>query len=127
VQTPGTPFDRVPAGQVHFVLAHSKTPSVDVLKRDNWIVDSGATVHIVNGLNLLTDPVIYDVPQPLTLATTDATAEIIAAGDVGLYSGNGCIFTLRNVKCVPCCKQSIVCVSNCFTRGSCSSQCKRRT
>jgi hypothetical protein len=61
VQALGTPFDKVQAGHVHFVLTHSATQSVDALKRDSWIVDSGATVHIVNDLNLLTDPVIYDI------------------------------------------------------------------
>jgi hypothetical protein len=117
VQAPGIPFDKVPAGHVHFVLAHSATPLVDVLRKDSWIVDSGATVHVVNDFNLLTDPVIYDVTQPLTVATTDATAEIVATGDVILQSVDGCVFTLRNVKYVPSAANNLLSVSAFLSQG----------
>jgi hypothetical protein len=87
------------------------------LKRDSWIVDSGATVHVVNDSNMLTDPVIYDVAQPLTLATTDATAEIVASGDVILQSVDGCVFTLRNVECVPSAAHNLLSVSAFANQG----------
>jgi transposase InsO family protein len=116
---PGNAGPCVPMGEIHFVTVDlsNKVSAEQVLKSDAWLIDTGATVHVVNDLSMLQNPQIYSVPLPLTLATSDAVAEIVAVGDVTLNSTIGGTFTLRNVRCVPSAATNLISVSAFTAQG----------
>ncbi len=74
------------SGEPMFVSFNVLSPISQGLVGVQWIVDSGATVHLVNDLSLLHNPVMHSQPLPLHLATSDAKGGIIASGSVCLLS-----------------------------------------
>jgi hypothetical protein len=40
-----------------------------VERSEEWLIDSGASVHNVNDYTLLQNPTVYSEPRPLQLAT----------------------------------------------------------
>jgi hypothetical protein len=53
-------------------------------EHEHWIVDSGASVHGVNDLSILHNPVLFETPRSLHLATSEASGGIVASGSVCL-------------------------------------------
>lgn len=78
---------------------------------EEWIIDSGASVHVVNDAAWLHNPVVYSSPRTLNLATNDAHGEITAEGDVCLRNVSGQELWLHHVKCVPGASANLLSVS----------------
>jgi hypothetical protein len=74
-------------------------------------VDSGANVHIVHDQSLLHNPVHYQPPRSLNLATSDARGGIVACGDVCLISHSGIPLWIHNGQCVPAATTKLLSVS----------------
>jgi len=68
---------------------------------EEWIVDTGATVHVVNDVSILQNPTLYSEPMPLQLATEGGKGGIVASGSVCLLNSEGKPLWLHNVQCVP--------------------------
>ncbi len=49
-----------------------------------FMVDSGASIHLVNELALLHIPTVFPHPKPLHLATSDAVCGILASGSLAV-------------------------------------------
>lgn len=47
-----------------------------------WMLENGASIHLVNDLSLLHNVTIYDTPRPLHMATPGAVGGIVASGDI---------------------------------------------
>ena len=90
----------------------SKNPKVNL-----WMVDSGSSIHLVNDINLLQQPVLHDPPKPLHLATPDAVGGIVASGNMSLRDSLGYILYLRNVQCVPSATTNLISVSAAIRDG----------
>ena len=71
------------------------------LEGGEWLVDSGATVHLVNDFGLLHNPVIYAEARKLQLATDEVQGSIIGSGSVCLINAEGKPLWIHNVQCVP--------------------------
>jgi len=78
---------------------------------DDWLIDSGASVHVVNDARCLHNPVVYDTPKTLHLATSEAHGNITAVGDVCLRNPGGKTLWLHQVKCVPTATANLISVS----------------
>ena len=89
----------------HNVFHYQHQPSED------WIIDSGASVHVVNSIELLHNATVYSEPQVLHLATTDGQGDIVAEGNVCIRDTQGRELWLRHVKCVPGASTNLVSVS----------------
>jgi hypothetical protein len=74
------------AGETMFVSLNVLTPTSHGACCTSWMIDSGASVHPVNDLSLLHNPVMHAQPLPLHLATSDAKGGIIASGSVCLVN-----------------------------------------
>jgi hypothetical protein len=53
-----------------------------VERSEEWLIDSGASVHIVNDYTMLQNPTVYSEPRPLQLATEGVQSAITAMGSV---------------------------------------------
>jgi hypothetical protein len=78
---------------------------------EEWLVDSGATVHLVNDFSLLHNPTMYSEPRKLQLATAEGMGTIIGSGSVCLLNGEGKSVWLHNVQCVPQAGSNLLSVS----------------
>jgi transposase InsO family protein len=82
-----------------------------------WLLDSGASIHLVNNPQYLHNPVMYQSPKPLHLATSDAVGGIIAKGSVCLLDARGAQLWLHNVQCVPAATTNLISVSAAIRDG----------
>ena len=91
-----------------------------VLKKSkhSWLVDSGASVHLVNNMSLLHAPTVHAQPTPLQLATSDATGGIVATGSVCLFTQQCVPLWLHHVQCVPSATTNILSVSAALRDGA---------
>jgi hypothetical protein len=74
-------------------------------------VDSGATVHLVNDMNILQNPTVYSEPRTLQLATSEASGQIVASGSVCILNSEGHTLWIHNVQCVPMASTNLLSVS----------------
>ena len=68
---------------------------------EEWLIDSGASVHLVNDVSILQNMTVFSEPRPLQLATEGARGSIVASGSVCLLNQEGKPVWLHNVQCVP--------------------------
>ncbi len=68
----------------------------------DWMVDSGATVHLVNDLTLMHNPMMNNKPKSL-IATSNAKGNIVATGSECLLNQSNKVLWLHDVyeRCVP--------------------------
>eukprot|EP00884_Botryococcus_braunii_P005314 jgi/Botrbrau1/14784/Bobra.0284s0016.1 len=78
---------------------------------EEWLVDSGATVHLVNDFGVLQNPTVYTEPRQLQLATSESHGSIIDSGSVCLVNAEGKLLWLHNVQCVPQASTNLLSVS----------------
>jgi hypothetical protein len=84
------------------LVTHNVFSSYDTSScSEDWLIDSGASVHLVNDISLLQNTTVYAEPRALQLATSGAKGGIVAAGSVCLLSSEGRPVWLHNVQCVP--------------------------
>jgi hypothetical protein len=91
----------------HNVFSNARTSSCS----EDWLIDSGASVHLVNDISLLQNMTVYDEPRALQLATTGANGGIVAAGSVCLLNSEGKPAWIHNVQCVPDASTNLLSVS----------------
>lgn len=94
------------------------TPTSHGAVSSSWLVDSGASVHLVNDLSLLHNPVLHAQPLPLHLATSDAKGGIIASGSVCLVNARQEVLWLHNVQCVPSAHSNLLSVTGAIQDGA---------
>lgn len=82
-----------------------------------WMVDSGASVHLVKDLSLLHNPCMHAQPIPLTLATSGGQSKILATGSVCLQNQKGQWVWLSNVHYVPDTVENLLSVSAAIQDG----------
>ena len=115
---PGPPSPP-PEGMPHVVSYNVLKPCKGRISKQSWLVDSGASVHLVNNLSLLHAPTVHAAPIPLQLATSDATGGIIATGSVCLLNQQCIPLWLHHVQCVPSATTNILSVSAALRDGAC--------
>jgi hypothetical protein len=86
-------------------------------KGSDFLIDSGANVHIVNSQSLLFKPVVYQPLRSLSLVTSDANGALVASGDVCLMSPLGVPLWLHNVQCVIAATTNLISVSAAISYG----------
>jgi hypothetical protein len=84
----------------------------------DFLIDSGAKVHIVNHQSFLFNLVVYQPPILLSLATSDANRGIVASGGVCIMSPLGVPLWLHNVQCVLAATTNLVLVSAAISDGA---------
>ena len=82
-----------------------------------WMVDSGASVHLISDLTMLHHPRMHSIPKPLHLATSDAVGGIIASGSLCLADARGRKLWLHNVQCAPAANMNLISVSAAIRDG----------
>ena len=95
------------------VLSHSK----EFPKAPAWMVDGGASVHLVGDPELLHNPVFFNTPKTLHLATSDVKGKIIAEGSLCLKNKQGQLLWLHNVQCSPAATTPLLSVSQLVKDG----------
>jgi hypothetical protein len=106
------------AGEVMCISLNVFTPTSHGAISSSWLVDSGASVHLVNDLSLLHNPVMHAQPLPLHLATSDAKGGIIASGSVCLVNARQEVMWLHNVQCVPSAHSNLLSVTGAIQDGA---------
>jgi hypothetical protein len=84
----------------------------DVGQSEEWLIDSGASVHIVNDYTLLQNPTVYSEPRPLQLATEGVQSAITASGSVCIVNSEGKPLWLHNVQYVSDANTNLISVSS---------------
>ena len=107
-----------PSGEAMFISLNVLAPTSHGASSTSWLIDSGASVHIVNDLSLLHNPVMHGQPLPLHLATSDAKGGIIASGSVCLVNARHEVFWLHNVQCVPSAHTNLISVTGAIQDGA---------
>jgi hypothetical protein len=79
---------------------------------EEWLIDSGASVHIVNDYTLLQNPTVYSEPRPLQLATEGVQSAITATGSVCIINSEGKPLWLHNVQYVFDANTNLISVSS---------------
>jgi transposase InsO family protein len=79
---------------------------------EEWLIDSGASVHIVNDYTLLQNPTVYSEPRPLQLATEGVQSAITATGSVCIVNSEGKPLWLHNVQYVANANTNLISVSS---------------
>jgi transposase InsO family protein len=79
---------------------------------EEWLIDSGASVHIVNDYTLLQNPTVYKEPRPLQLATEGVQSAITATGSVCIVNSEGKPLWLHNVQYVANANTNLISVSS---------------
>jgi hypothetical protein len=119
---PPPPPEGVPCVVSYNILENRASPHL----QQSSLVDSGASVHLVNSMDLLHYPTVHATPIPLHLATSDATGGIVATGSVCLLSPNNVPLWLHHVQCVPSAIFNILSVSVALRDGAVKHFCFRR-
>ena len=115
---PPAPPPPPPEGR-HYAVSHNILDrTLGKAPMHSWLVDSGASVHLVNDPALLHNPTVHSKPIPLHLATSDATGSIIASGSVCVLSPQGIPFWIHHVQCVPSASTNILSVSAALRDGA---------
>lgn len=107
---PQPPLGPSPCGAP--VVTHNIVYGNDGLgQSEEWLVDSGASVHLTNDMSLLQNVTVYAEPRTLQLATSGAQGAIIAVGSICLLNHEGKAAWLHNVQCVPEASSNLLSVS----------------
>lgn len=83
-----------------------------VNQSEEWLIDSGASVHIVNDYTLLQNPTVFAEPRPLQLATDGVKSAITASGSVCIVNSEGKPLWLHNVQYVADANTNLISVSS---------------
>jgi hypothetical protein len=83
-----------------------------VRQSEELLIDSGASVHIVNDYTLLQNPTVYSEPRPLQLATEGVQSAITARGSVCIVNSEGKPLWLHNVQYVSDANTNLISVSS---------------
>jgi hypothetical protein len=67
---------------VNPVVSHNVFQHMGSNTSEEWLVDSGATVHLVNDFGLLHNAVVYAEPRQLRLASAEGQGSIVGSGSV---------------------------------------------
>lgn len=86
---------------------------------DTWIIDSGATISLMNQVEALHEPTVFAEPKPIYLAI-DAVGGTVATGAVCLSNGRECLW-VYNAHCDPRATQNLLSMSRLVNQG-CSFQ-----
>lgn len=78
---------------------------------EQWLIDSGASIHLTNDLSLLQDVTIFAESRTLQSATSGAQGAIIGMGSVCLLYHEGKAAWLQNVHCGPEASTNLLSVS----------------
>ena len=70
-------------------------------KSVRWLLDTGASVHLIKDLSLLFNPVPLAQPIPLQVAVKGPKSQVVATGSLCLVNEHGQSQWLHNVHCVP--------------------------
>jgi hypothetical protein len=115
---PPAPPPPPPEGMLYTISHNVLDSTISKPLQHSWLVDSGASVHLVNDVALLHNPIIHAKPIPLHLATSDATGCIIASGSVCILSPQRIPFWIHHVQCVPSATTNILSVSAALRDGA---------
>ena len=107
-----------PSGMSAMISLNVLTPTRVMPEARSFLVDSGATIHLVNDLSLLHSPTLHRNPIPLHMATSDATGQIIATGSLCLSSAEQQPLWLHNVHCVPSATANLISVTAAIRDGA---------
>jgi transposase InsO family protein len=107
-----------PSGISAMISLNVLTPTRVMPEARSFMVDSGATIHLVNDLSLLHSPTLHRNPIPLHMATSDATGQIIATGSLCLSSAEQQPLWLHNVHCVPSATANLISVTAAIRDGA---------
>jgi transposase InsO family protein len=107
-----------PSGMSAMISLNVLTPTRVMPEARSFMVDSGATIHLVNDLSLLHSPTLHRNPIPLHMATSDATGQIIATGSLCLSSAEQQPLWLHNVHCVPSATANLISVTAAIRDGA---------
>ena len=107
-----------PSGEAMFISVNVLAPASHGASSTSWLIDSGASVHVVNDLSLLHNPAMHAQPLPLHLATSEAKGGIIASGSVCLVNARNEVFWLHNVQCVPSAQTNLISVLGAVQDGA---------
>ena len=107
-----------PSGEHVVISLNVWSPTMHTPEGVSWLVDSGASIHLVNDLSLLHHPVLHQKPIPLHLATSDAKGAIVATGSVCIVSAQKQKLWLHNVQCVPSAISNLISVSSAIGDGA---------
>jgi hypothetical protein len=94
------------------------SPNMHDANAVSWVVDSGASIHVVNDMSLLHNPRMHSHPVPLKLATTDGVGEIIATGSVCILNSRSEPLWIHQVHCVPSATLNLLSVSAAIRDGA---------
>lgn len=98
------------SGQFH-VTHNVFSENVAHVQSEEWLIDSGASVHLTNDISLLQNVTIFAEARPLQLATAAAQGSIIGMGSVCLLNSEGRAAWIHNVQCVPDASSNLLSVS----------------
>lgn len=100
-RTPPAPIPATSSAPVPTVSLNVLAPETSGHNIESWLVDSGASVHLVNDSSMLHNATLYTEPRVLQLATSESHGQIVASGSVCLLNNEGRGLWLHNVQCVP--------------------------
>jgi hypothetical protein len=109
--------DPPPLGEIHLEGPCVMSLPAAASPSRAWMVDSGASVHLISDLNMLLSPWMHSVPKPLHLASSDAVGGIIAGGSLCLADARGRKLWLHNVQCAPAANMNLISVSAAIRDG----------
>jgi len=107
-----------PSGMSATITLSVLTPTAVMPEVRSFMVDSGASIHLVNDLSLLHSPTLHSTPISLHMATSDATGQIIATGSLCLSSADQQPLWLHHVHCVPSATANLISVTAAIRDGA---------
>lgn len=107
-----------PSGMSATITLNVLTPTAVLPEIRSFMIDSGASIHLVNDLSLLHSPTLHSTPIPLHMATSDATGQIIATGSICLSSIDQQPLWLHHVHCVPSATANLISVTAAIRDGA---------
>jgi hypothetical protein len=90
-------------------------PGIRAAVKDDWSVDTGATIILTNNFEALHEPTVHSRPRPIYLAT-NAVGGTVATGSLCLKWGDR-VAWLHNVHCDPQATQNLLSVSAAVSLG----------
>ena len=108
-----------PSGMTATITLNVLTSTAVFPEARSFMIDSGASIHLVNDLSLLHSPTLHSSPIPLQMATSDATGQIIATGSLCLCSAEQQPLWLHHVHCVPAATANLISVTAAIKDGAC--------